>query len=203
MAKTRLSSKFNKCVKSVRRTVRARKGSTKESAAIAICTKSVLQKRGRTIKKYRKGRLTTQKKFRGGADPQPEPAGQGFGLFRTSTRESVPPPPSTWESISNDMETTIDAFGQYDNRMTDLAQKVHGEILNVQTPMTESDKEFVNNIFSFALEAESKDIIKALYSKGVGKDYMSNIIEKILERDITPDLRRKLVNFQPFVANLS
>jgi len=70
MARTRLSSKFSRCVKSVKKTVRARKGSNKESAAIAICTKSVLQKRGRTLKKYRRGRLITQKKFRGGAPPQ-------------------------------------------------------------------------------------------------------------------------------------
>ena len=62
----KLGNKFNRCVKSVRSTVRARKGSTKESAAIAICTKSVLQTRGRTMKRYRKGRLITQKKFRGG-----------------------------------------------------------------------------------------------------------------------------------------
>lgn len=66
MVKTRLSSKFNRCVKSVKKTVRARKGSTKESAAIAICTKSVLQKRGRTMKRYSRKRLITQKKFRGG-----------------------------------------------------------------------------------------------------------------------------------------
>lgn len=64
--RTRVSSKFNRCVKSVKRTVRARKGSNKESAAIAICTKSVLHKRGRTMKRYRRGRLITQKKFRGG-----------------------------------------------------------------------------------------------------------------------------------------
>lgn len=57
---SRISSKFNKCVKSVQKTVKARKGS-KESAAIGICTKSVLQTRGRTMKRYRKGRLTTQK----------------------------------------------------------------------------------------------------------------------------------------------
>lgn len=54
--------KFDRCVKAVRKTVKARKGSTKESAAIAICTKSVLHTRGRTMKKYRKGRLTTQTK---------------------------------------------------------------------------------------------------------------------------------------------
>ena len=62
----KLGNKFNRCVKSVRQTVRARKGSTKESASIAICTKSVLQTRGKTMKRYRKGRLITQKKFRGG-----------------------------------------------------------------------------------------------------------------------------------------
>jgi hypothetical protein len=56
-----VSSKFDHCVKTVRKTVKARKGSNKESAAIGICTKSVLQTRGRTMKRYRKGRLTTQK----------------------------------------------------------------------------------------------------------------------------------------------
>lgn len=57
----KLSQKFNRCVKGVRKTVKARKGSNKESAAIAICTKSVLHTRGRTIKRYRKGKLRTQK----------------------------------------------------------------------------------------------------------------------------------------------
>lgn len=65
--RSRLSRKFNRCVKSVKKTVKARKGSNKESAAIAICTKSVLQKRGRTMKRYTRKRLMTQKKFRGGA----------------------------------------------------------------------------------------------------------------------------------------
>lgn len=62
----KLTAKFNRCVKKVRKTVRARKGSKKESAAIAICTKSVLQTRGRTMKQYRRGRLVTQRKHRGG-----------------------------------------------------------------------------------------------------------------------------------------
>lgn len=54
--------KFDRCVKTVRKSVKARPGSSKESAAIAICTKSVLQTRGRTMKRYKKGKLTTQKK---------------------------------------------------------------------------------------------------------------------------------------------
>jgi len=58
----RLSSKFDKCVKSVRKTVKARRGSTKESAAIAICTVSMLHPKGKTLKGYRKGRLTTQRR---------------------------------------------------------------------------------------------------------------------------------------------
>jgi hypothetical protein len=68
------TTKFNRCVKSVRRTVKSRRGSNKESAAIAICTKTILHPRGRTIKRYRKGRLTTQRKRRGGAlMPRPPP----------------------------------------------------------------------------------------------------------------------------------
>ena len=69
----KLGNTFNRCVKSVRSTVRARKGSNKESAAIAICTKSVLHTRGKTMKRYRKGRLITQKKFRGGCWDQGTP----------------------------------------------------------------------------------------------------------------------------------
>ncbi len=57
-----IGKKFDRCVKSVRRSVKARKGSSKESAAIAICTTSVLYPRKRTIKRYRKGRLVTQRR---------------------------------------------------------------------------------------------------------------------------------------------
>lgn len=66
MKSRRLAARFDRCVKTVRKTVKPRKGSTKESGAIAICTTSVLHPRGRTLKRYRRGRLTTQKKFRGG-----------------------------------------------------------------------------------------------------------------------------------------
>lgn len=62
--------KFCRCVKSVRKTLKARKGSTPEQGAIAVCVKSVLQTRGRTLKKFRCGKkamLKTQKmKRRGG-----------------------------------------------------------------------------------------------------------------------------------------
>lgn len=67
----KIGKTFNRCVKAVRKTVKARKGSTKESAAIAICTKSVLQTRGKTMKRYRKSRLTTQRKLRGGQQQPP------------------------------------------------------------------------------------------------------------------------------------
>ena len=58
----RRNYKFDRCVKTVRKTVKARKGSNKESAAIAICVTSVLHPKGRTMKRYRKGRLLTQKR---------------------------------------------------------------------------------------------------------------------------------------------
>ena len=55
------TARFNRCVKTVKKSIVPRPDSNKESAAIAICTKSVLQRRGRTLKKYRKGRIRTQK----------------------------------------------------------------------------------------------------------------------------------------------
>jgi len=50
--------KFCNCVKAVRRTVKLRRGQpktpqSKEGAAIAICTKSMLQSKGLTMKKFR------------------------------------------------------------------------------------------------------------------------------------------------------
>ena len=58
-----LSQKFERCVQAVKKTVKAK---NKDSAAIAICTKTVLHKRGRTIKRFAsvkgKPRLVTQKR---------------------------------------------------------------------------------------------------------------------------------------------
>ena len=61
----RRAQKFCRCIKTVRKTVKARKGSTAEGAAIAICTKSMLQIKGRTLKRVVCGkpkgpRLNTQ-----------------------------------------------------------------------------------------------------------------------------------------------
>lgn len=52
-----------KCIKSVRSKVKPRPGSTREQAAIAICVKSVVQKKGRTLKKFscKPTRLMTQR----------------------------------------------------------------------------------------------------------------------------------------------
>ncbi len=56
MPRTSLSKHFCKCIKDVEKTVNLRPGQTnKESAAIAICVKSVLQSQGRTLKKFKCG----------------------------------------------------------------------------------------------------------------------------------------------------
>ena len=58
-----LAGKFCRCIKSVRRTIKAR-DSSKEQAAIAICVKSVLGSRGKTLKRFKCGKkpqLKTQK----------------------------------------------------------------------------------------------------------------------------------------------
>jgi hypothetical protein len=57
-----LSKKFCRCIKQVSSYIKPNKGS-KTSAAIAICVKSVLQTRGRTLKQFKcgkKGFLKTQ-----------------------------------------------------------------------------------------------------------------------------------------------
>jgi hypothetical protein len=69
------ATKFCGCIKSVRKTIKARKGKGSltrrtEQGAIAVCVKSVLQTRGRTLKKFRCGKngyLKTQKLRKGGA----------------------------------------------------------------------------------------------------------------------------------------
>ena len=51
------AEKFCRCIKAVRRTVKLRSGpntrKSRERAAIAICTKSMLQTKGRTLKKFK------------------------------------------------------------------------------------------------------------------------------------------------------
>lgn len=98
----KLGNTFNRCVKSVRSTVKARKGSTKESAAIAICTTSVLHPRGRTMKRYRKKRLITQRKFRGGDWKKT------LGLRQKPPLSSTPPPETPEERAKRISEIPLD-----------------------------------------------------------------------------------------------
>jgi hypothetical protein len=67
------SSRFCRCIKAVKKTVKLRSlagskhgDAAREQAAIAICVKSVLQGRGRTLKKFscRKGAKLQTQKFR-------------------------------------------------------------------------------------------------------------------------------------------
>jgi len=51
-------TRFCRCIKAVKKTVKLRAGTNRtdaarEKAAIAICVKSVLQGRGRTLKKFK------------------------------------------------------------------------------------------------------------------------------------------------------
>jgi hypothetical protein len=75
MANESLTKRFCRCIKKVRKTVKARKGSSKESGAIAICVASVLQgkTKKRTLRKFhcktrngKKARVITQPILRGG-----------------------------------------------------------------------------------------------------------------------------------------
>jgi hypothetical protein len=56
MAKKSQSANFCSCIKKVRKTLKKRPGQTKEASAIAICVKSVLQTKGKTLKKFKCGK---------------------------------------------------------------------------------------------------------------------------------------------------
>jgi len=62
--KESMAKRFCGCIKKVRKTIKGNyKKQQKESRAIAICVKSVIQKRGKTLKKFKCGKtpkLTTQ-----------------------------------------------------------------------------------------------------------------------------------------------
>jgi hypothetical protein len=67
-----LSKNFCHCIKKVRKTVRIRSGQNKslkgrEKAAIGICVKSVIQTKGKTLRKFKCGKqpkLFTQKRIK-------------------------------------------------------------------------------------------------------------------------------------------
>jgi hypothetical protein len=63
--KESMAKRFCQCIKKVRKTIKGNyKKQQKESRAIAICVKSVIQTRGKTLKKFSCGKspkLATQK----------------------------------------------------------------------------------------------------------------------------------------------
>ncbi len=69
-----MAADFCRCIKKVQKTIKLRPGvkktsAAKEAAAIAVCVNSVLQTKGKTLKRFRCGKkmqLTTQKRLRGG-----------------------------------------------------------------------------------------------------------------------------------------
>jgi hypothetical protein len=73
--KNKLAADFCRCIKKVRKTIKLRPGvknsaAAREAAAIGVCVKSVLQTKGKTLKRFRCGKkmsLTTQKPLKGGA----------------------------------------------------------------------------------------------------------------------------------------
>ena len=78
------TERFCSCVKKVKKTLKARPGSTKEQGSIAICTKSVLQTRGRTIRKVRcRDKVLETQPMKAGRDPQEggKYAGNGVHTF--------------------------------------------------------------------------------------------------------------------------
>jgi len=74
---------FCRCVKKVKKTLKAREGSTKEQGAIAVCTNSVLQSKGRTLRKVRcRDKVLETQPMKGGVDQMGGEADQIGGKFK-------------------------------------------------------------------------------------------------------------------------
>lgn len=77
--KNKLAADFCRCIQKVRKTIKLRPGvkntaAAREAAAIGVCVKSVLQTKGKTLKRFRCGKkmtLTTQKPLKGGGELAP------------------------------------------------------------------------------------------------------------------------------------
>lgn len=135
-----MPGKFDRCVKAVRKTVKARRGSTKEGAAIAICTKTVLHPRGRTLKRYRRGRLVTQRRLRGGVRV-------------------------TWAQVADEAEAALDAAVSEDARPL-VARTFAGTIPDMDIQPTADDREAFARIFRMALNARTLKLAREAYAKG-------------------------------------
>jgi hypothetical protein len=72
--KNKLAADFCRCIKKVRKTIKLRPGvkntsAAREAAAIGVCVNSVLQTKGKTLKRFKCGKkmnLVTQKPLKGG-----------------------------------------------------------------------------------------------------------------------------------------
>ena len=75
------TKRFCRCIKKVRKTIKARKGSSKESGAIGVCVKSVLQRKlaptGRTLFKFH---CKTRKGSKGRVITQPQKGGKHYTI---------------------------------------------------------------------------------------------------------------------------
>ena len=91
--KNKLAADFCRCIKRVRKTIKLRPGvkktaAAKEAAAIGVCVTSVLQTKGKTLKRFRCGKkamLTTQKPLKGGSMVTADQRGGSLGAPYQST----------------------------------------------------------------------------------------------------------------------
>lgn len=83
--------------------------------------------------------------------------------------------------------------------MRRIAQEIQSDDGLTDTPI---DQDHIDNIFIFALKNESRELIQALYDKGIPKEFMLRNIDSLLEEVSAQDIA-KLKPIRDFVVNLS
>lgn len=165
------AKKLCKCIKSVRKTIKARPGISKEKGAIAICVKSVVQKKRSTLKKFKCGKkpslITQRRKKVGGATPVPSSV-RWDRLLSLYNQDQKPYDMAVWTAIDATQDLRYD-------------------------PESNSAKTFLG----VALLDAEPNLIEIMHKKGVNYAEFLNRIDEL--RSFYPDLVNDLDNSRQIV----
>ncbi len=142
------AKKLCTCIKSVRKTIKARPGVSKEKGAIAICVKSVVQTKRRTLKKFKCGkkpRLTTQKRIRGGATVVPdEVAWERF--YQAYDEDAEPYDTTMWGALQSSNVRYVPKSNAAKTFLAIAVEHANPELIDIMYKKGATYADFVNRI---------------------------------------------------------
>jgi hypothetical protein len=172
----RTAKKLCTCIKSVRKTIKARPGISKEKGAIAICVKSVVQTKRRTLKKFKCGkkpRLITQKRKKvGGATVIPDNV-RWERSVQAYNYSAVPYDRDLWGAVK---VSTIRYLNMDPNARTFLAMSLllaNPELIEIMHQKGATYADFINEIDGLRTQYGTQYENQLMSSKEIIQKYQS------------------------------